>query len=144
MIPNEVIDYPRLGAINVHGSLLPLLRGGAPIQRAIKRLHTTTGVTIMYMAYKMDSGDIISNRSISIMPNYTSGILFDKLSILGKELLLETLPSIIEGTNNRIPQDQHLVTYAYNLKREEERINWNLGMSEIEAHVRSFSPEPSC
>jgi len=144
MIPNEVIDYPKLGAINVHGSLLPLLRGGAPIQRAIKRLHNTTGVTIMYMAYKMDSGDIISSRSIRIMPNDTSEILFNKLSVLGRDLLIETLPSIIDGTNNRLPQDENLVTYAYNLKREEERINWELSVEEIDAHVRAFSPEPSC
>lgn len=144
MIPNKVIDYPRLGAINVHGSLLPCLRGGAPIQRAIKRLYTTTGITIMYMAYKMDSGDVISQRSIVIMPNFTSGILFEKLSILGRDLLLETLPSIIDGTNKRVPQENHLVTYAYNLKREEEKINWDLTMKEIDAHVRAFSPEPSC
>ena len=144
MIPNIIIDYPKLGSINVHGSLLPCLRGGAPIQRAIKRLYTTTGVSIMYMAYKMDSGDIISQRSIRIMPNYTSGILFEKLSILGKDLLLETLPSIINGTNKRIRQQDHLITYAYNLKREEEKINWDLTMEEIDAHVRAFSPEPSC
>ncbi len=98
MIPNEVIDFPKLGAINVHGSLLPCLRGGAPIQRAIKRLYNTTGVSIMYMAYKMDSGDIISQRSIRIMPNFTSGILFDKLSVLGRDLLMETLPLIINKT----------------------------------------------
>ena len=144
MIPNEVIDYPKLGAINVHGSFLPLLRGGAPIQRAIKRLYNTTGVTIMYMAYKMDSGNIISSRSIRIMPNYTSGILFNELSVLGRDLLMETLPSIIDGTNESIPQNENLVTYAYNLKREEERINWDLSMAEIDAHVRAFSPEPSC
>ena len=144
MIPNEVIDYPRLGAINVHGSLLPCLRGGAPIQRSIKRLYNTTGVSIMYMAYKMDSGDVISQRSIRIMPNFTSGILFEKLSVLGKDLLMETLPSIINGTNIRTPQQEHLVTYAYNLKREEEKINWDLSMAEIDAHVRAFSPEPGC
>lgn len=144
MIPNEVIDYPRLGSINVHGSLLPCLRGGAPIQRAIKRLYNTTGVSIMYMAYKMDSGDIISQRSIRIMPNFTSGILFEKLSILGRDLLMDTLPSIFKGTNKRIAQEDHLVTYAYNLKREEEKINWDLTMEEIDAHVRAFSPEPSC
>jgi methionyl-tRNA formyltransferase len=96
------------------------------------------------MAYKMDSGDVISQRSIRIMPNFTSGILFEKLSVLGKDLLMETLPSIIEGTNKRIPQEDHLVTYAYNLKREEEKINWDLTMVEIDAHVRSFSPEPGC
>ncbi len=144
IIPNEVVDYPRLGSVNVHGSLLPLLRGGAPIQRAIKRMHNRTGVTIMYMAYKMDSGDIISQKSIPILSSDTSGILFEKLSRLGRDLLMDTLPSIIEGTNKRKIQDEHLATYAYNLKREEERINWDLSVQEIEAHVRAFSPDPSC
>jgi len=92
----------------------------------------------------MDSGDIIAQRSIRIMPNFTSGILYEKLSVLGRDLLMETLPSIIDGTNSRTPQDEHMVTYAYNLKREEERINWNLSMAEIDAHVRAFSPEPGC
>jgi len=144
MIPNEVIDYPPLGAINVHASWLPLLRGGAPIQRAIKRLHNTIGVTIMYMSYKMDSGDIIKQRSIPILKSDTSGILFNKLSIVGRDLLMDTLPSIIAGTNQRKIQDEHLVTYAYNLRREEEKINWELSVEEIDAHVRAFSPEPTC
>jgi len=144
IIPNEVIDFPRLGAINVHGSLLPLLRGGAPIQRAIQRQHQETGVTIMYMAYKMDSGDIICQKLIPILPEDTSGSLFAKLSILGKDLLLETLPSIINGTNRRVKQDISKVTYAYNLKRLEERINWDLSKEEINAHVRAFSPKPNC
>lgn len=144
IIGNEVIDYPKYGAINVHGSLLPLLRGGAPIQRAIMRLHNITGITIMYMTYKMDRGDIIVQRSIPILPNDTSGILFQKLSELGKDLLLETLPSIISGTNKRIVQEEHLVTYAYNLKREEEKINWDLSVEEIDAHVRAFTPSPTC
>lgn len=144
IIPNEVIDYPKYGSINVHGSLLPLLRGGAPIQRAIKGMHTTTGITIMYMAYKMDSGDIISQRSIPIMASDTSGILFEKLSILGRDLLMDTLPDIFAGTNKRKPQDENLITYAYNIKREEEKINWNLSMREIDAHIRAFSPEPGC
>ena len=144
IIPKEVLDYPRLGALNVHGSLLPLLRGGAPIQRAIKRLHNTTGVTIMYMAMKMDSGDIISQRSIPIMPYDNNGTMFEKLSILGDELLLDTLPSIIDGTNERRAQDKNNVTYAYNLKREEEKINWELSKEEIDAHIRAFTPTPSC
>lgn len=142
IIPSEVLDYPKLGSVNVHGSLLPLLRGGAPIQRSIMRLHNTTGITIMYMAYKMDSGDIISQRSIPILPTDTSGTLFEKLSVLGEELLLETLPSILDQTAQRTPQDESLVTYAYNLKREEEKIDWNLSVEEIDAHFRAFSPEP--
>jgi len=142
IVPNEVLDYPKLGCINVHGSLLPLLRGGAPIQRAIQRLHNTTGITIMYMAEKMDSGDIISQRSIPIMDYDTSGTIFEKLSELGEYLLLETLPKIIEGTNKRIPQSPNLVTYGYNLKREEEKINWNSSVLQIDAHLRAFSPGP--
>ncbi len=144
MIPNEVIDYPKYGAINVHGSWLPLLRGGAPIQRAIQRLHNTIGVTIMYMAYKMDSGDIIKQTSIPILKTDTSGILFKKLSRVGRDLLMHTLPKIFAGTNKRKFQDKHLVTYAYNIKREEERINWDLSVQEIDAHVRAFTPSPTC
>lgn len=144
LIPQVILDYPRLGALNVHGSLLPLLRGGAPIQRSIKRLHNTTGITIMYMAMKMDSGDIISQRSIPIMDYDTSGTLFEKLSHIGSDLLLDTLPSIIEGTNKRIPQDEHLVTFAYNLKREEEVLNWEESAEEIDAHIRAFTPSPTC
>ena len=144
IIPKVVLDAPRLGALNVHGSLLPLLRGGAPIQRAIKRQHNTTGITIMYMAMKMDSGDIISQRSITIQKDDTSGTLFDKLSYVGSELLLDTLPSIIAGTNSRTPQDEHLVTYAYNLKREEEIIDWEQDVYQIDAHIRAFTPTPSC
>jgi len=142
IIPNEVLDAPRLGAINVHGSLLPLLRGGAPIQRAIERRHTETGITIMYMAQKMDSGDIISQRVIPIEESETSGTLFEKMSLVGTELLLETLPSIIDGTNHRIPQDSTKVTYGFNLKREEELIDWSMMVEEIEAKLRAFTPDP--
>ncbi|AIO18751.1 Methionyl-tRNA formyltransferase [Candidatus Izimaplasma bacterium HR1] len=144
IIPKIVLDNPQYGAINVHGSLLPLLRGGAPIQRSIKRLHNTTGITIMYMAMKMDSGDIITQRSIPILKDDTSGTLFEKLSYLGSDLLLETLPTIFEGTNKRIPQDEYLVSYAYNLKREEEVINWDQEAQLIDAHLRAFTPTPSC
>ena len=142
IIPKIVLDYPRLGAINVHGSLLPKLRGGAPIQRSIKRLHKETGITIMYMAMKMDSGDIITQRSIPITKEDTSGTLFEKLSVIGSELLLDTLPSIFEGTNSRIPQDLDQVTFAYNLKREEEVLDWNLNVEQIDAHLRAFTPAP--
>jgi methionyl-tRNA formyltransferase len=143
LIPKEVLEYPELGAINVHGSLLPLLRGGAPIQRAIQRLHNTTGITIMYMAQRMDSGDIISQRSIPILNTDTNGTLFNKLSVLGRDLLMDTLPSIIDKTNNRTKQDEHFVTFAYNIKREEERIDWSMSKEKIDAHIRAFSPSPS-
>lgn len=140
MIPNEVLNYPPLGCINIHGSLLPKLRGGAPIQRAIMQGMKETGITIMYMAEKMDSGDIITQKAIPILSEDTSGTLFDKLSIIGTELLLEILPSIIQNTNLRTPQDPSLVTYAYNLRREEEHINWNRSTQEIINHLRAFTP----
>ncbi len=142
IIPNEVLDAPRLGSINVHGSLLPLLRGGAPIQRAIERRHKETGITIMYMAQKMDSGDIISQRVIPIALDETSGTLFEKMSVVGTQLLMDTLPSIIDGTNARIPQDVTKVTFGFNLKREEELINWNMDVEDIEAKLRAFTPGP--
>lgn len=143
LIPNIILDYPQFGCINVHGSWLPLLRGGAPIQRAIQRLHNTTGITIMYMAAKMDSGDIIKQRSIPILKDDTSGVLFEKLSIIGSDLLLEVLPTIFDRTNTRKPQDENLVTYAYNLKREEEIIDWNSSCEKIDAHIRAFTPTPT-
>lgn len=142
IIPNQVLDCARLGAINVHGSLLPLLRGGAPIQRAIERRHKKTGITIMYMAQKMDSGDLISQREIEIEETETSGSLFEKMSLVGTALLMETLPSIFEGTNKRVPQDIEKVTYGFNLKREEELIDWNMDVEDIEAKLRAFTPGP--
>lgn len=142
MIPNEILDFPRLGCINVHGSLLPKLRGGAPIQRAIERRHEKTGITIMYMAEKMDSGDIISQREIVIEPSETTGTLFKKMSECGTELLLDTLPSILDGTNKRIPQNIEEVTYGFNLKREEELIDWTMTVEDIEAKLRAFTPGP--
>ncbi len=144
IIPQIILDAPKFGAINVHGSLLPSLRGGAPIQRSIKRLHNTTGITVMYMAMKMDSGDIISQRSIPILKDDTSGTLFEKLSYIGSDLLLDTLPSIFAGTNERRAQDEFNVTYAYNLKRDEEKIDWDLSAEMIDAHIRAFTPTPTC
>ena len=101
ILPKELLDSPRLGCINVHASLLPKLRGGAPIHRAILNGYTKTGITIMYMAPGMDDGDIIAQEEIDITDLDTASTLHDKLSKLGSELLIKTLPSIIEGTNTR-------------------------------------------
>ncbi|MEC9484578.1 MAG: methionyl-tRNA formyltransferase [Candidatus Izemoplasma sp.] len=144
IIPKEVLFAPPLGAINVHGSLLPKLRGGAPIQRAIMRGHKETGITIMYMAMAMDSGDIIAQRSIPITNEDTTGTLFDKLSLLGRDLLLDTLPSIIDGTAPRIKQDETQVTYAYNIKKYEERLDLSRSKDELDCQLRAFLPEPGC
>ena len=143
IIPKEILDYPKLGCINVHGSLLPKFRGGAPIHHAIINGDKVTGVTIMYMDVKMDSGDIISQREIEIKDSDTVEILWDELSVLGRDLLLDTLPSIIEGTNNRIKQNEEEVTFGFNIKREEEHLDFNKTSREIFNHIRGLSPIPS-
>ncbi|MCI8460747.1 MAG: methionyl-tRNA formyltransferase [Bacilli bacterium] len=142
IIPKEILDYPRLGCINVHGSLLPKLRGGAPIHHAIIDGEEETGITIMYMDVKMDSGDIISQKSIKIEDSDTVEILWDKLSLLGRDLLLETLPSIIDGTNKRIKQDEEKVTFGFNIKREEEHLDFTKTSREVFNHIRGLSSIP--
>ena len=143
IIPKELLDYPRLGCINVHASLLPKLRGGAPINRAIMEDFKTTGITIMYMDVKMDNGDIICQRKTDITDNDNLEILYNRLSLMGKDLLLEELPKIINGTNKRIKQDEDNVTYAYNIKREEEHIDFGKSSREVFNLIRGLSPLPS-
>ena len=142
ILPKELLEAPRLGCINVHASLLPKYRGGAPIHQAIMDGEATTGVTIMYMAEKLDAGDIISQREIMIEDTDHTGSMFDKLSDVGRELLKDTLPSIIEGTNARIPQDESQVTYASNISREQERIDWHKDARTIYNQVRGLHPWP--
>jgi methionyl-tRNA formyltransferase len=140
IIPEEILNYPKLGCINVHASLLPKYRGGAPIHRAIINGEKETGITIMYMDKGMDTGNIISQKSIRIENDDNLETLSDKLSVLGEKLLLETLPSIIDGTNDSIKQDESLVTYGYNIKPEEEHIDFNKTSLEIYNLVRGLSP----
>ena len=142
IIPQALLDAPRLGCVNVHASLLPLYRGGAPVHQAIIDGQEKTGVTIMYMVKKMDAGDIISQKETPILQNDTVGILYDRLSDLGAQLLKETLPSVLDGTNQRIPQDESLVTYAPTLSREDERIDWNLSAKQVYNKVRGTNPWP--
>ena len=143
IIPKVILDYPKYGCINVHGSLLPKLRGGAPIHHAIIDGYNSTGITIMYMAPGMDDGDIISQREIEILDSDNLESLHDKLSILGRDLLLDTLPSIIEGSNKRIKQNEDEVTFGYNIKREEEHIDFNKTKREVFNLIRGLSPVPS-
>ena len=143
IIPKEILDYPRLGCINVHASLLPKLRGGAPIHKSIIDDYGVTGITIMYMDVKMDNGDIISQREVKILDSDNLESLHDKLSVVGTELLLDTLPSIIDGTNSRTKQNEDEVTYAYNIKREEEHIDFNKTSREVFNLIRGLSPIPS-
>jgi len=142
IIPKAILDYPRLGCINVHASLLPKLRGGAPIHRAIIEGYDKTGITIMYMDVKMDNGDIISTRETKIEESDNLESLHDRLSIMGRELLLDTMPSIIDGTNNRIKQNEEEVTFGYNIKREEERLNLQKTGEECVNQIRGLNPWP--
>ena len=142
IIPAILLDTPKYKAINVHASLLPKLRGGSPLHRAIIDGYDKTGITIMYMAPGMDDGDIIVQKSIDITDLDNVGTIHDKLSVLGSELLLETLPSIFNGTNPRIKQDESEVTFAYNIKREEEQLNFNKTAREVFNHIRGMYPFP--
>lgn len=142
IIPSEILDCPRYGAINVHGSLLPKLRGGAPIHHAIMNGDKEIGVTIMYMDKKMDAGDIISQRSIPLTIDMNLDEAYEKLSFIGRDLLIETIPSIINGTNNRIKQDEKEVTFGYNITKEEEKINFDDNALNIYNKIRGLSSIP--
>ena len=119
IIPEVILNAPKYGCINVHGSLLPKLRGGAPIHHAIINGDKKTGITIMYMDKQMDSGDIINQEELEILENDTLDIVYEKMSHLGANLLIKTLPSIINGTNQRIKQNESEVTFGYNITKEE-------------------------
>lgn len=142
IIPDVILNTPRLGCVNVHASLLPKYRGGAPVHKAIIDGEEKTGVTIMYMEKRMDAGDIISQRETTIFEEDTVSILYDRLSEIGASLLKDTLPSIILGTNERIPQDESQVTYAYNIKREDEIIDWHLTSLQVFNKVRGTNSWP--
>lgn len=142
IVPKEILECPRLGCINVHASLLPKLRGGAPIHHAIIDGYEKTGVTIMYMDQKMDTGDMISQVEYTIKDTDNVGTLHDILSELGTKLLIDTLPSIINGTNNRTPQNHEEATYAWNIKREEEHVDFNRSAKEVYNQIRGLNPWP--
>ncbi|NBI29611.1 methionyl-tRNA formyltransferase [Chengkuizengella sp. YPA3-1-1] len=142
ILPKEVLELPRLGCINVHASLLPKYRGGAPIHHAIKNGETITGVTIMYMAEGLDTGDMISKIEVPILENDNTGTMFGKLSIAGAELLKETLPKLVQGNIQPVAQNHEEATFASNIKREDELINWKKSSKDIFNHIRALNPFP--
>jgi methionyl-tRNA formyltransferase len=141
-LPEKLLQIPRLGAINVHASLLPKYRGGAPVHYAIMNGEDKTGVTIMEMIKKMDAGAIYSQAEIPITKTDDVGTMFEKLSALGKDLLLNTLPELIQGTLEKTPQNEAQVTFSPNITREQEAIDWQKTADEIDNQVRGMRPWP--
>lgn len=142
ILPKSILDLPEFGCINVHASLLPELRGAAPIQWSIINGDTETGVTTMYMAEGMDTGDIILQKKTQIGEKETSGELFDRLSPMGAELLLKTLPQLKDGTAPRIVQNESLVTYAPIIKKSMGELTFEIAPKQFCDRVRGFHPWP--
>lgn len=142
ILPKAVLDMPRLGCINVHGSLLPRWRGAAPIQRSLWAGDTETGVTIMQMDVGLDTGAMLYKLACNIEAEDTSAALYDKLAGLGPQGLLETLQQIASGSTQPEIQDDSLATYAEKLSKEEARINWSLSAEQLERCIRAFNPWP--
>ena len=141
ILPKEILEIPSKGCINVHGSLLPKYRGAAPIQWAVLNGDKTTGITTMYMGEGMDTGDMILTKEVAIGDNETTGELWDRLSIIGGELLIETLKQIEEGTAPRIKQDDSKASIAPMLNKEMAKIDWeNKTAKEIKNLVRGLNP----
>jgi methionyl-tRNA formyltransferase len=142
ILPKELLDAPKLGCINVHASLLPELRGGAPIHYSIIQGKEKTGVTIMYMVEKLDAGDILSKVEVEIAEKDNVGTLHDKLSEAGSKLLSETIPLLIKNEITPIKQIEEEATFAYNIKREQEIIDWSMDGEQIYNHIRGLNPWP--
>ncbi|MGO2369987.1 MAG: methionyl-tRNA formyltransferase, partial [Serratia sp. (in: enterobacteria)] len=142
ILPKAVLDMPRLGCINVHGSLLPRWRGAAPIQRSLWAGDNETGVTIMQMDVGLDTGDMMYKIACPIEADDTSASLYDKLAQLGPQGMLATLQQMAAGTAKREVQDESLVTYAEKLSKEEARLDWNLSAAQLERCIRAFNPWP--
>jgi methionyl-tRNA formyltransferase len=142
ILPQPILDIPPLGCVNIHGSILPRLRGSAPVQWAVLNGDTEAGVTSMYMAEEMDAGDIIFVKKTPIGEEETAGELYMRLADLGAELLVETLDAVEKGTAPRIPQDHALATYAPPLTKDLAPIDWSRTCREISCHVRGLNPWP--
>lgn len=142
ILPNEILEAPKYGCINVHASLLPELRGGAPIHYSIIQGKEKTGITIMYMVEKLDAGDILTQVEVPITERETVGTLHDKLSEAGAKLLSQTMPLLLEGKLTPISQEDEKATFAYNIKREQEKIDWTKNGEEIYNHIRGLHPWP--
>lgn len=141
-LPTKMLKAAKIAAINVHGSLLPKYRGGAPIQYAVMNGDEETGVTIMYMVKKMDAGDIIAQRKVPITKQDDSGTMFDKLSLVGRDLLISVLPDLISGNVRPVAQDESKVVFSPNITSDQERIDYTMPAERIDDMVRGLRPMP--
>ena len=142
ILPRDVLEIPRLACLNLHASLLPCWRGAAPIQAAIAAGDCETGITVMHMDEGLDTGDILLQRSVEILPNDTGGSLHDRLAQIAPEALLESLRLLSARNAPRIAQDNARATYAPKLKREHGLIDWSESAEAIESKIRAYNPWP--
>lgn len=142
IIPEAMLKIPTFGCLNIHASLLPKLRGGAPIHRSLINGYDKTGITIMEMIYKMDAGKIYSQMETPIYESDNLETLSLRLQTMASNMIVEFLPEYFAGKCIGIPQDENAVTYGYNIKREEEKINWNKSSVDIFNLIRGLSPQP--
>ena len=142
ILSKEILDIPKYGVINIHASILPKYRGASPIHFAILNGEKTTGITIMKTNEGVDTGDVIYQEEIEIKENETCGELFDRLSILGANCLIKTLPSIFENTAKYVPQDDDKATFSKIIRKELAKIDWNDTAKNIVNKVRAFNPSP--
>lgn len=142
LLPNALLETPTYHCVNIHASLLPRYRGGAPIHWAIVNGEKETGITLMYMAERLDAGDILLQSAIPITDQDDVGTLYERLSYVGAEALQKLLPTLLHGKVTAKPQDETMATYAPNVQREDEKISWSSPAREIFNHVRGFSPWP--
>lgn len=142
LLPQAVLDIPRIGCLNIHASLLPRWRGASPIQQAILHGDEQSGVTLMKMALQLDAGDMIAKTAINISSRWSAGDLHDHLSTLGAELLADNLDVIEERWSNAEPQDETLVTYAAKLEKKQAEIDWNKSAIQLDREVRAYNPWP--
>lgn len=142
-LPTKLLHAAKIGAINTHASLLPKYRGGAPVHYAIMNGDAETGVSIMYMIKQMDAGDIISVAKTPILPTDNVGTMFDKLSLVGRDLLLATLPSLIDGTAQPVAQVEADATFSPNIQPEQEQLDFTRTAQQLDYHVRGLFPFPT-
>jgi methionyl-tRNA formyltransferase len=142
ILPQAILDAPRHGCVNIHASLLPRWRGAAPIQRAILAGDAETGITIMAMEAGLDTGPMLRQETLPILPTTTTPLLHDQLAMLGAKMILPALEGFVSGALQPMPQPQEGVTYAAKLTREDGRLDWSKPAAELERQIRALTPWP--